>query len=320
MEQELHLGVPAECRDGPAGKLRQVVLDRATETVTYLVIDTTPHRGFAVLAPRALVKAADHERLQLTCTRDELAHLDRFEETVFLPPDRSHPTLGYPAAGYFYAGGYGSGVGPMGMGSAGPGLAATAWPSPPPSVVEEHLPPGGAAIGRDAAIETADGELGRVDEVLTDPATGKLTHLVVRRGHLFGAHTLVVPASAIDAVTDERVRLRFTRGELEAALRPSGEETSAGASVLALFATRQHAEAALTLLAAGGCPVEALSAATPQGQAVRFTSGRERPGAGECRHVAVGAVVGAIPDVVLFGHLLIWASVVTGGLVELLTS
>jgi hypothetical protein len=116
------------------------------------------------------------------------------------------------------------------------------------------------------------------------------------------------------------VQLRFTRAELEAALRPAAKAKLARTIVLALFSTRQQAEAALTALAAGGFPVEVLSAVTPQGQAVRFPSGREHPGAGERRHVAMGAVVGANPDVVLFGYLLIWASEATGGLVGLLTS
>ena len=313
-ELELHIGAHTACSDGPGGKLRQVVLDRATETVTHLIVDTTPHLGFAVLVPRAMVSSADHDQIQLTCTQTELHRMDPFEDTVFLPPYGQHSTLGYPASDYLYGGGS---IGMLGAGSMG--MGAMGWGTTPPAVVEEHLPPGAAAIGPDAVIETVDGNLGRVDEVLTDPSTGVLTHLVVRRGHLFGAHLLVVPASAIAEVTDERVRLRFTRGELEAALRPVVEGHAVEASVVGLFATRQEAEAALAALSADGFPNAALSAVTPHGQAVRFPSeSPERPAAG-ARHIAIGATVGDVPDVVLFGHLLIQASVTTGGLVGILT-
>ena len=322
MELELRIGAQAACSDGPAGKVRQVVLDRASETVTHLVIYTTPHLGFAVLVPRSAVLSADHDQVQLRCTQAELHRMEPFEDTVFLPPYGPHQTLGYGPTDYFY-GGTGSmtvGMGQMGLGLGPMGMGAVGWQGTPPFVVEEHLPPGGAGIGHDAVIEALDGDLGRVDEVLTDPVTGVLTHLVIRRGHLFGAHMLVVPANAIIDVSDERVRLRFTRAEFEAAVRPSVHPPAAGATVVAVFATRQQAEEALAALQADGFPAAALSAVAPMGQALRFPNGSPERQATETRHIAIGGAVGDTRDVALFGHLLVLASLTTGGLAGVLAS
>lgn len=323
LELALRLGTRTECTDGPGGKLQQVVLDRATEKVTHLIVDTAPHLGFAVLVPREMVSSADHEHVRLTCTQAELHRMDPFEDTVFSPPDGQHPALGYGPSDYVYTGGLGTmgglGMAPMGMGPGPTGMGAAGWQGVPPFIVEEHLPPGGSAIGPDAAVEAADGDLGRADELLTDPVTGVLTHLVVRRGHLFGAHMLVVPASAIIEVADERVRLRFTRAEFEAALGKAAANRALGTSIVALFATRAAAEAALTALFAAGFPAPVISVATPLGQAVRFPGGDQERHDAETRHLTVGGVVGSVHDVVLFGRLLILASVTAGGLAGVLT-
>ena len=147
MELELRIGAHAACSDGPAGKLRQVVLYRATDTVTHLVINTMPHLGFAVLVPRWAVVSADHDHVRLSCTQAELHRMEPFEDTVFLPPYDPHQTLGYGPTDYFYGGGTGSmtvGMGQMGLGLGPMGMGSVGWQGTPPFAVEEHLPPAGS--------------------------------------------------------------------------------------------------------------------------------------------------------------------------------
>ena len=89
---------------------------------------------------------------------------------------------------------------------------------------------------------------------------------------------------------------------------------------MAVFATRQQAEEALAALQSDGFPAAALSAVAPLGQALRFPGGAPAGQATETRHIAIGGSVGDTRDVVLFGHLLVLASLTTGGLAGVLTN
>jgi uncharacterized protein (TIGR02271 family) len=63
-----------------------------------------------------------------------------------------------------------------------------------------------------AAVETSDGRLGIVDEVIVKPETGVLSYLAVRRG--WTDERLYVPADLIAAIPNGReVQLRATRDE-----------------------------------------------------------------------------------------------------------
>jgi len=202
MDQTLHVGASVECADGPAGKLRQVIIDDTTDRVTHLIVDTHPHFGAAVLVPLAQVVRATHERIELSGTLTQLRAMPRFEETVFLRPDEPHPTLGYLPSQYLF-GALDSLLRPLG---------APAIPTP---VVEHHVPEGGAMVDKDAAVEAIDGPFGHVEDLRLDPATGRVEQLVVRYGQAFDTRTLIVPGPAIADITGEVVRLRFSRAELE---------------------------------------------------------------------------------------------------------
>ncbi|MFW5748523.1 MAG: PRC-barrel domain-containing protein [Chloroflexota bacterium] len=62
-------------------------------------------------------------------------------------------------------------------------------------------------------IVTADGEkVGELEEIVMNPATHDVTHLVVRKGFLFPDEDKVMPVSWIVDATDERIVLR---GDIE---------------------------------------------------------------------------------------------------------
>ena len=77
-------------------------------------------------------------------------------------------------------------------------LAATPASDMAPSgwTVERPATPEGAValVGHETVLAT-DGKVGRVDGVLVDRASGRVTHLVLREGHLFGHREVQVPAA-----------------------------------------------------------------------------------------------------------------------------
>ena len=55
-------------------------------------------------------------------------------------------------------------------------------------VPEEHLqiPPGELGVTRGTRVEATDGFVGHVDELVVNPKNNRITHLVMREGHLWG--------------------------------------------------------------------------------------------------------------------------------------
>jgi uncharacterized protein YrrD len=50
--------------------------------------------------------------------------------------------------------------------------------------------------------------MGRVEGLLIDLQTGKITHLVMREGHLWNRHELALPLVEIERIQDDTVFLR----------------------------------------------------------------------------------------------------------------
>jgi sporulation protein YlmC with PRC-barrel domain len=82
-------------------------------------------------------------------------------------------------------------------------------------VKREHIPPGELAVRRGARVKATDGQVGRVDEFLVDPATRHITHLVLREGPLWDQKDVMIPVSAIERVGEDVVCLKLDRHTIE---------------------------------------------------------------------------------------------------------
>lgn len=202
MDLEFHVGARVVCADGPAGRLRRVVLDQATDVVTRLVVETKSHFGSLVLVDRHAVAASSRDRLVLGCRLAELRALPEFAEVVFLRPEQPHPLFGYLPTQYLFE-------------TLDTLIAPLGAPTLPTPVLEQHLKRGEIVVGRSAPIFAADGLFGHVDEVDADPESGLVARLVVRRGRLLGSHTVAVPGPAVECVQPGAIRLRMASAELE---------------------------------------------------------------------------------------------------------
>ncbi len=50
-------------------------------------------------------------------------------------------------------------------------------------------------------------KIGKVDELIVDANTGKITYMVMTEGHLWGKKDISIPASMIDLITDDEIYL-----------------------------------------------------------------------------------------------------------------
>ena len=89
--------------------------------------------------------------------------------------------------------------------------------TPPVAFIQvEQVPEAELPVHSGAHVNATDGRVGRVDAFMVDDATGAITHLVLRRGHLWGKQDITVPAAAIDHVEDDVIYLTLDKAAIKA--------------------------------------------------------------------------------------------------------
>lgn len=179
---------------GTCGESVCVVINPATDQVTDVVIELTHPAGCQVMVPLQLIHEVTEDGIGLDLTCDELHQLPEFRRTDFYEVE-------VPAE---FAGG------PFVM-----------WPYVVPEAHEipvgtEMLPANELAIHRGAKVISTEGPVGRVDEFMIDPQSEKVTHLVMREGHLWGQRDVLIPVSAISQMDDDQVLVNLDKAEIEA--------------------------------------------------------------------------------------------------------
>jgi sporulation protein YlmC with PRC-barrel domain len=195
---EFTLGARASCSDGFCGVVSRTILDPAARTVTHLVIGPRHGEG-GRLVPLDLVEATTGE-IRLRCTLDEFSLLEPAEETELVDGG--------------YGGGYGD-VSAMAMGGSLPGMGyGTGLGYDTPLVVEHTVPLGEIEVGRHESVHAVDGHIGQVEGFVVDPADQKVTHVLLKEGHLWGRRQVAIPVSAVASV-DAGIRLNITKQQVE---------------------------------------------------------------------------------------------------------
>jgi osmotically-inducible protein OsmY/sporulation protein YlmC with PRC-barrel domain len=197
---EFDIGTRVLCEGEPCGKLAKVVIDPHTEQVTHLIVE----RGFLrkvdrVVPLSAVGRTTDHD-IRLSIGRDRLEEYPKYRETEF-----SKATPGWVQSEHYKAEDIRFRTGSIGQESA---VVSRVW-----HYVREGLPSDAEIIERGTPVYNAAGEIGKVDHVLVDKASGEIAQLVVRRGII--PQYLVVPIEAVHNVMEGSVAILLTDEELE---------------------------------------------------------------------------------------------------------
>jgi sporulation protein YlmC with PRC-barrel domain len=83
-------------------------------------------------------------------------------------------------------------------------------------VEHESIPPGELGVRRRARVRATDGNVGRVDEFVVDPASGHITHLVLREGLPWDQEEVTIPITEIDHIEEKTVHLKLDKDGVEA--------------------------------------------------------------------------------------------------------
>ncbi|MFZ0249405.1 MAG: PRC-barrel domain-containing protein [Acidimicrobiales bacterium] len=195
------IGAPAACSDGPCGVVSRVVVDPVARELTHLVIEPEHRSGLGRLVPLSLVEA-DGRGVHVRSTLAEFEQLPSAEETDFLPGGSGYQAYAAHEAYYWPYFGLEGGDDPR---------VALA------SAVETHdtLPPGEIGVRRGEAVHASDGEIGKVEGLVVDSAQGRVTHVLLQEGHLWGRKQVAIPIDAVEKI-DKGISVKLTKAEIEA--------------------------------------------------------------------------------------------------------
>ncbi len=196
---EIPLEAQVECTDGVYGRSVYVLISPVTGKVIHLVVRKAafPHTEF--ILPMNLVSETIAGTIQLCCSSSDLEKLPPFLKTRFIESKISPYAMnrGY-GMGTFYYWPYVSLEGEVQV-----------------PVEEQQIPLGEIAVQRGTRVEATDGYIGHVDEFVVDAENDRITHLVMREGHLWGKKDVIIPLSALRSADDDTVFLKLDKQQIE---------------------------------------------------------------------------------------------------------
>ena len=167
------IGSEAACTDGPCGRVTRVVVDPSRRAITHLVIEPVHREGLGRLVPLELIEEGAPE-VRLHCTTAEFDKLPLAEETDFLPGGSGYADYAAHEAYYWPYFGLGAvGIDPVTANASG-------------VVTHDSLPVGEVGVRRGDPVHATDGEIGRVEGLVMEPAHHHVTHVLLQEGHLWG--------------------------------------------------------------------------------------------------------------------------------------
>lgn len=195
---DIPMSANVECTDGLGGESTSVIVNPVTKELTHFVVqDASSPSKAERLVPVDQISKTTQTTIYLRCTKDELSKMEPFVETHYVI-DEERADYSHWTGGEVWQEPY-----------------ATAEGADYVAVEEEHIPAGERAIHRGAQVEASDGHIGEVDEFLVDPHGERITHLVLREGHLWGKSDITLPISAIDHVEDDTIYLKLDKKAVE---------------------------------------------------------------------------------------------------------
>lgn len=191
---EISIKAKVFCQDEYCGHIICVVINPMTDEVTHVVVedDHFPYKERIVSVE--LIENSNSDSLHLSCNPDEFLKMEEFIEHRYIRIDKVYGV--YPASRHVYL--------PYG------------WPINEDfaDIKYERIPPGEITFHRGAAVEALDGPVGKVDEFVVEPKSGHITHLLMRKNHIFDRQEIAVPVSEIDHIEEDVVYLKLDKDSI----------------------------------------------------------------------------------------------------------
>ena len=196
MTTSIPIGAKVICTNGSGGKSTAILIDPVTRKLTHIVVvEKSPLHGEERLVPVNRVVKTTRDAVYLNCTAEDILKMDPFTRTHYEEIDQG-------AEGYAYIPPYSSMYPEMPM-----------VPTPP-LVQDILLPEGEVAIRRGMTVEALDGAAGKMGELLIDPKSGQISHMILMKGHAWGKKEVAIPVAMIERLEADTIYLNVDKAAI----------------------------------------------------------------------------------------------------------
>lgn len=186
------------CIDGQCGQSTEVIYNPVKRAISHFVVeDASLPDNTTRLVPVEKVESVTHSQIKLNCTRDEFTRMEPFITSRYIDPDEAL----FDDRIYWGADSF---VDPLVINA-----------SPPNVIAEAHIPRDEFAVHRGMHVHATDGHVGSVDELVVDPEGILVTHILMRKGHLFGVKDVAIPITAVDDIFDDTIMLNVDKNTIK---------------------------------------------------------------------------------------------------------
>jgi sporulation protein YlmC with PRC-barrel domain len=175
------------CTDGRCGRSSAAILNPVNDQITHVAVKEGGASILTRLVPVERILSSNPGTIRLSCTGAEFTKMEIFSESEFIP---------YDVSGTLFMQPYGV-----------PAMAGV-------TLEHEQIPPGELAVRRGSRVEARDGYVGEVDEFIVEPERFHITHLVLRKGHLWDPRDITIPVDQIDRIADRTVFLKLGKEQV----------------------------------------------------------------------------------------------------------
>jgi sporulation protein YlmC with PRC-barrel domain len=172
------------CADGHGGEVSGALLEESTHKVTHVLVRPTQSGLVRRLLPLDAVTETTPDQVHTRLTIEEVAALTALDDVEILPN-----------------------IEPIDVGMVGTAMAEL-------PVAVPHNPRGTLMLEPEDDVNASDGRIGRLDAVMIDPASGSVTHIVLRKGHLWTKKEVTVPMAHVVRIVEDGVDLDLTKDQI----------------------------------------------------------------------------------------------------------
>jgi osmotically-inducible protein OsmY len=198
---DFHLGAQVYCKDRACGKLLKVVANPGTMQITDLIVQTGLFLKTNRVVPVSVVEKAAGRGVRLALMCEGLDRLSKYYKDKHLVPLSNWMADEQYGQGLMWRAGRFCRVPPVSVG--------------PMSRLRVHrgIPAGQIVVDRRTAVRILERTIGKVDHILVDRTSLKITHLIMNPGVFSRSH--VIPISMIKVMDEEGIHVQATKKDLE---------------------------------------------------------------------------------------------------------
>lgn len=193
---DIPLNAKVQCSDEACGKTSNVIINPVNHTVTHIVVeDKKLPKNSTRLVPVSMVASTTAKQITLSCSKADVAAMQPFIVDHFVRETSSGKAY---SSGDAYSSQY--------------VYNDTGYDN----VQAANMPKGGLEIYAGMHVEASDGKVGKLDELVLDPKSGEITHILMRKGHLFGKKDVAIAMSDIDFTDGDTIYLNLDKAAVKA--------------------------------------------------------------------------------------------------------